>query len=125
MGSQYYKTKAFESQRDEIALDAIKITHLQSMLSQWMVTLDLFYYNRQSYLVPGIVQQAGQITQQLENLSLNDAELVKHVEQVKVLVEAVSSEVNQSALEGDGRSDQWLSFIKSMDAKTELLISKL
>ena len=50
MGSQYYKTKSFESQRDEIALDAVKITHLQSMLSQWMVTLDLFYYNRQSYL---------------------------------------------------------------------------
>lgn len=122
IGSQYYETKSFESQRDEIALDAVKITHLQSMLSQWMVTLDLFYYNRQSYLVPGIVQQAGQITQQLENLSFNDAELINHVDQVKMFVGQVSSEVNQSAIEGDDRSEQWLSFIKSMDAKTEQVI---
>ena len=50
LGVQFYHSSKLQSEMTQVEIEQGQITHLESMLGQWLTTVDLFFNNRQSYL---------------------------------------------------------------------------
>ena len=68
LGLQFYQSSQTQTELSQIEIEKGQINHLESMLGQWLTTVDLFFNNRQSYLVMGIERQGIQIKEKLNLL---------------------------------------------------------
>ena len=66
IGTNYQLLQNLQERHSNNLLNLREVEHQQTMLSQWFVTIDLFFNQHQSYLVNGIKVQAGQLTDMLE-----------------------------------------------------------
>lgn len=123
IGWQFSHTSALQKQMAQVELEHVQIKHLQSMLSQWMTTIDLFFTNQQSYLVTGIEQQSIQLNEKLSNIQFSRIDLDNALIRMSGNIETITDNVNRAASSGPSNDNQWLTFIDSVDSVTNDIIN--
>ena len=122
LGLQFYKNSTLQTKMAVINLEKNEVAHLESMLGQWFTTIDLFFNNRQSYLLIGIERQGGQIITKLDNLP----EAAKHAPKaLEILKENLTTSlklVNHAAVIGPEHSKNWLTILEQVDKNTTDII---
>ena len=122
LGLQFYKSSTLQTKMAVINLEKNEVAHLESMLGQWFTTIDLFFNNRQSYLLIGIERQGWQIITKLDNLP----EAAKHAPKaLEILKENLTTSlklVNHAAVIGPEHSKNWLTILEQVDKNTTDII---
>lgn len=124
LGLQFYQSSQTQTELSQIEIEKGQINHLESMLGQWLTTVDLFFNNRQSYLVMGIERQGIQIKEKLKNLEFSQTHIAKPLTQLKNHMNSALPLVNQAAIVGPEETEEWLSLLEEIDSKTIRLIQE-
>ena len=123
IGWQFSHTSELQKKMAQVKLEHVQIKHLQSMLSQWMTTLDLFFANQQSYLVTGIEQQSIQLNEKLSNIEFSRSDLDILLVAISDNIVIITNNVNHAASRGPSDEEQWLTFINTVDNFTHDIIA--
>ncbi|MFY8297916.1 sensor histidine kinase [Pseudoalteromonas sp. SS15] len=124
LGLQFYQSSQTQTELSQIEIEKSQINHLESMLGQWLTTVDLFFNNRQSYLVMGIERQGIQIKEKLKNLGFSQIHIAKPLTQLKNHMNNALPLVSQAAIIGPEETEEWLSLLEEIDGKTISLIQE-
>ena len=103
-------------------LAARDITYAKTMFAQWLVTVDLFFGEQQSYLASGAYKQSNQLISNLDTLvSLADPG------QIETLKSEISKgrKIIEGAATGDPNSKAWNQALSSFDELSVRLIEGL
>jgi len=91
---EFTRVEELRDKEQQSQLAMRDIHHLETMLNQWFVTIDLFFSQQQSYLAPGVSRQAQQLTESLNELDAiaphESPEIQKHIDAISVIVAAAS-----------------------------------
>ncbi|NTS78490.1 GHKL domain-containing protein [Catenovulum sp. SM1970] len=123
LGVQFYKSSTLQTRSVSIDLENTEIHHLESMLGQWFTTIDLFFNNRQSYLLIGIEQQGAQIISKLNSLPKSQKYIPRAIDTLKVELTETLALVNAAAIIGPEDKNNWLIKLDKIDIKTSKIIT--
>ncbi len=116
---KFTDVEALRDQDQQSQLAMRDIEHLETMLNQWFVTIDLFFSQQQSYLAPGIGRQASQLQTSLNELGKiaphEAPELQKHLTTISTIVQRAS-------LQAPDDNAQWNSLLSQTDDKSTAIV---
>lgn len=119
---KFTDVEALRDRQQQSQLALRDIEHLETMLNQWFVTIDLFFSQQQSYLAPGISRQAKQLNTSLAAMTEiaphESPELQQHIEAISVIVAAAS-------LQDPSDENLWNMRLDRADAESTLVVERM
>lgn len=132
-GVVFYQYKAVEiarEQRENGLLAVREIDHMQTILSQWFITIDLFFSNKQGYLNISIQNQAPQMLEMLHRIryeigKLDDPVKQQYFAHVQTGIGTVKNITNEAAVTAVQQGKTWNKLITQTDTASSDIIENM
>ncbi len=120
----YYSDLENARYQREVSRLALRDTdNFRTVTSQWFVTIDLFFFEKQGYLASGIKTQAKQMLDVLNVIqSYNNSEQTTEFEEVSSAISAIHDAVDKASILTDQEGTKWNQYIDLMDEKAGFII---
>ncbi len=113
-------------QREVSSLALRDVENFRTVISQWFVTIDLFFNERQSYLASGIKKQATQmqeVASVIQSYKNNDNQL--EFQEIVDSINNVSISVEKASILTNSQDKQWNLYINAMDDDAIIIIDNI
>lgn len=127
---QYKQVEEYRAQRENSLLALREIDHMQTILSQWFVTIDLFFTDQQGYLNNSIQNQVPELAEMLRRIRLemgkiNNIEKQQHFANVHADLNTVKELTNQAAIMDAQQGKEWNQLINKTDNASNDIIENI
>lgn len=110
-------------QREVSQLSLREADNVRTITSQWFVTIDLFFYEKQGYLASGIRRQASQLIKILEVIqSYNNSDEKNHFKEVSRAIQVIHSAVDKASTLRSQEGTVWNQYVQLMDEQAGIII---
>lgn len=111
----------------EVSLLALRdADNFRTITSQWFVTIDLFFFEKQGYLASGIKKQATQMQEIIDIIqSYNNADDSENLNLVKEAINITVDSVGKASILEDQDGKEWNNYIDLMDEQAGVIIDEI
>lgn len=124
VGWQFDRSYQEQQKLNQIKIEINEIKHLQGMFNHFMTTIDLFFSNKQSYLVVGIKKQFQQLIERINTLTLTQQHTKKELLAIKAALSSTMQQVEHAALIGPKSDQQWFNLLSQLDHQSIIIIEQ-
>jgi signal transduction histidine kinase len=119
----YSDLEKIRYQREVSQLALQDADNFRTVTSQWFVTIDLFFYEKQGYLASGIKTQAKQMLDVLSIIqSYNNSEDEEVFSKMSVAIHSIHDAVDKASILSNQEKIEWNQYINLMDDQSGVII---
>ena len=127
---QYKQVEEYRQHRENSYLALREIDHMQTILSQWFITIDLFFAEKQGYLNNSIQKQVPQILNLLKRIryeigQYDDLEKQQFFTHIHTNLNTIKALTNQAAMMGQLQGKEWNQLINKIDNASNDIIENI
>ncbi len=113
--SQYFVVQKSQAATEATRLSGRDLLQLKVMMSQWYVTIDLFFEDGDSYVARGILKQAKDIEKLWKDLSGTTNE---NIDKGALYIGSAATEIEKLAITGPAQKVNWNAGLELVDDNT-------
>jgi signal transduction histidine kinase len=122
----YSDLEKIRYQREVSQLALRDADNFRTVTSQWFVTIDLFFYEKQGYLASGIKTQAIQMLDVLNVIqSYNNSKDEEVFSEMSTAIQSIHDAVDKASILRDQEGTQWNQYINLMDEDSGIIIDDI
>ncbi len=122
IGLRYIALQNLQQNVNALSQANSEINHAKTMQVQWLTTLDIFLYDKQSYLAQGIDNQTKQLNKKYGEIALY-ANFDGSADEIVNLFTSINKGIQKLAFEKKIDEKSWNEFITLSDELTEQLLN--